>query len=120
MTSNPYALLVVIVLTLSCRVCIAAENPRFVAVAGYRNNPELRETVGARVSAILNAQKIEYEAVGLRGMTVSVPAHRATEALRLLAKVIKAEKLQLTLFIPKGDSYVAATPDSILEPKKNK
>ena len=97
---------------------VAADAPRIVPVASYINSPELNKTVGKRAHEILRAQKIESIAAGSAGMTISVPADRADEALRLLAKVIKEEKLPLTLLIRKEDRYVVVTPESILEPKK--
>ena len=96
----------------------AADDPKLVAVASYRNSDELRETVGARASAILRDHKINCTVVGSYGATISVPANHAQEALQLLAKAIKTEKLQLTLLAPKGDRYFTITPDSVLEPKK--
>ena len=96
---------------------IAGDPPKYVPVASYANRPEMN-AVGARASAILHAQKIESVAVGSAGMTISVPDDRSAEALQVMAKAIKAEKLQLTLLVPKGDRYVIITPDSVLEPKK--
>ena len=87
-------------------------------VAIYPNCRELRETVGARIGAILREHKIEKLSYGSLGLMVSVPANRAAEARQLLAKAIKAEKLQLTLLVRKGDGYVVVTPDSVLESKK--
>jgi hypothetical protein len=98
---------------------IAAESPDApTPVASYANRPELRETVGTRVGMLLREHKIESMSYGSAGLTISVPANRAVEARQLLAKAIKAEKLQLTLIVLKGDRYVVVTPDSILEPKK--
>ena len=98
---------------------IATDSPDApTPVASYANRPELWETVGARVVAILREHKIESMSYGSAGLTISVPANRAVEARQLLAKAIKAEKLQLTLIVLKGDRYVVVTPDSILEPKK--
>jgi hypothetical protein len=102
----------------SSRVGEAAEAPRYVAVASYVNSPEMNATVGQRAHMILHAQKIESVAAGSAGMTISVPADRAAEALQLLAKAIKAENLPLTLIVLKGGRYVVVTPDRILEPKK--
>lgn len=96
----------------------ADDDTKPVAVASYLNTAEIRETVGARASAILRDHKINCGATASRGATISVPANRAEEALQLLAKAIKAEKLQLTLLAPKGDRYFSISPDSVLEPKK--
>ncbi len=89
-----------------------------VPVASYLNTPEMHATVGHRAFTVLHAQNIESVAIGSLGITISVPADRAAEALRLLANAIKAEKLQLTLTVPKGNGYVVVSPDSILQQKK--
>jgi len=91
-----------------------------VPVASYINRDEVVKTVGARVFAILSAQKIKAFAAGSFGMTISVPDNRAAEARQLLAAAIKSEKLQLTLLVPKGDRYVVVTPDSVLKPEPDK
>lgn len=95
-----------------------AESADYVPVVTYVNSPELNETVGARVNAIFRAHQIESTAVGRASVTVSVRTDRAAEALQLLAKATKAEILQLTLLVPKGDRFVEVSPDAILEPKK--
>ncbi len=110
-------------ITIVCIFCcshltIAGDPPKYIPVASYANRPEM-DAVGARAGAILRAQKIESVAAGSAGMTISVPADRSVEALQLLAKAIEAEKLQLSLLVPKGDRYVIITPDSVLEPKKD-
>lgn len=101
---------------LSYRINTAAETPKYVPVASYINRVDLRETVGARVTAILRPQNIKSVGAGSLALTVSVPADRAAEALRLLTRAIKAEKLQLTLLAPTGDRFVVVTPDSVFEP----
>lgn len=113
-------LLLALALPFGSRVAIAVDAPRYVAVASYRNTPEMHETVGNRARAVLRAAKIESAAVGTRGMTISVPPDRASEALQLLAKTIKAESLQLSLLVSEGGRSVVVTPDSVLESKKSK
>src|SRR4051812_4266804 len=95
-------LLVSVAFLCSSRFAAAAEPLKYIPVASYVNSPEMNETVGNRVHTILHAQKIQSVAAGSAGMTVSVPADRVAEALQLLAKAIKAEKLQLTLLGPNG------------------
>lgn len=104
-------LLASVALLCSSRFAVAAEPPKFVPVASYANSAEMRETVGHRVHAILRTEKIQSVAVGSAGMTVSVPAHQVAEALQVLARAVKAEKLQLTLLGPNG----ILTPDEILK-----
>ena len=106
-------LLISAVLLLTCGLGAASEAPKYVPVASYANKPPLNETVGNRIYEILRAKGIQSIAAGSAGITVSVPAERAAEAL-------KAENLQLTLLVPKGDRYVIITPDSVLEPKNDK
>jgi len=106
------------VLSLFSHFSFGADDPKYVPVASYRNTAKLRETVGARAYVILRERKINCVEAGSYGNTVSVPADRADEALQLLAKAIKSEGLRLTLLVPNGDRYIVATPDSVLEPKK--
>ena len=97
---------------------VAADSPKSVLVACYPNRPRTglwTDPVGNRVSAILSAQKIDYFGVGSAGMTIYVQADRAAEALKLLAKAIKAEKLPISLFDSKGH---VIKPDDVLKPKK--
>jgi hypothetical protein len=67
----------------------------FVAVAGYRAN---EPTVGERIGALLDAQKIPWVSAGSAGFTVSVPASRADKARRLIARAIKDEGLKAVLY----------------------
>jgi hypothetical protein len=96
----------------------ADDDTKPVAVASYLNTAEIRETVGARARAILHEHKINCDVAASRSATISVPVNRAEEALQLLAKAIKAEKLQLNLLTLKGGRFFTITPDSVLEPKK--
>lgn len=97
---------------------VAAETPRLVPVADYLNF-EVNKTGGKRAFEILRAQKIESIGTGNGlGGTIFVPVDRVDEALRLLAKAVKEEKLRLTLLIRKEGRYVGVTPERILEPKK--
>jgi hypothetical protein len=102
----------------SSSVSSAEETLKLVAVASYRNTREVRETVGVRVGAILNAQKINWNGAGSAGMTIVVPDDQASEALELLAKAVKEERLPLTLYGGKKGDIV--TPDSILELSKSR
>ena len=109
--------LISVVLFFSSLFCVAADAQGFVPVASYTNRPPFNAGA-ARAYAILNAKKIVSVTAESAGATILVRADRAAEALQLLAKAIKAEKLDLTLVVLKGDRYVTVTPDSILEPKK--
>ena len=116
---NQSIIAIVLVLLRFSSYSIAADSPEApTPVAMYANSPELRESVSARVGAILREHTIDKMSYGSLGLMLSVPANRAVEARQLLAKAIKAEKLQLTLLVRKGDGYVVVTPDSVLEPKK--
>jgi hypothetical protein len=110
-------LILAVALLVFCESGVADDAPTLVAVASYVNQDQVVRTVGARVVAILNAKGIKSVGAGSFGMTVSVPSDKATEARELLAKAIKAEKLDLKLLEKKGDRYVVVTPDSVLEPK---
>src|SRR6266478_7836736 len=88
------------------RVGRSAESPKLVPVAEYINRTEIRETVGARVSAILQAHGIQSVSAASFSATVAVPADRAAEARRLLATAIRAEKLQLSLLDAEGNRFV--------------
>jgi hypothetical protein len=100
-------------------VGVAADAQPYVPVASYLNTPELNKTVGKRAFQILRTQNIESIGTGNGlGGTISVPVDRVDEALRLLAKAIKEEKLNLHLLARKEGRYVGVTPESILEPKK--
>jgi hypothetical protein len=113
-------LLVASAFFLSCQVGGADESLKLVPVASYINRDEVVKTVGARVFALLKAKNIKTVCAGSFAMTVDVPDNRAAEARQLLAAAIKAEKLQLSILVPKGDRYVVVTPESILEPKLDK
>jgi hypothetical protein len=96
---------------------VAAEAPRLIPVANYLILDVKKERVEKRAFEILRAQKIESIGTGNgMGGTIYVPADRADEALRLLAKAIKEEKVQVTLLIRKEGRYGGVTPESILEP----
>ncbi len=92
------------VFALSMSDCgIAAEKPKYVAVTVFRFRPTADHAIYDRVVAILRAKNIRLAgAGGAGGMTVSVLSDRATEARQLLAKAIKAEKLQVSLIGPTG------------------
>lgn len=116
---NKSIIAIVLVLLWFSDYSIASDSTNAITpVAIYANSPESRETVGARVGAILREHKIDKLSYGSLGLMLSVPANRAVEARQLLAKAIKAEKLPLTLIVRKGDGYGFVTPDSILEPTK--
>lgn len=115
---TPKILLASTVISLFRHVSFAADDPS-VPVASCLNTPANQKIVGARAYAILHAHNITAFGVGSRGVTINVPASRAEEALRLLAKAIKAERLDLTLCVRKAGGYETVTPDSILAPKKN-
>jgi len=95
-----------------------AADDSYVPVADYWNTDTARDTVGARVVAILHEHKIDSVETETGGVTFDVPASRADEARQILAKAIKSEGLHLTLLVLKGKRAIVVTPDSVLESKK--
>lgn len=75
----------------------AGQDP--VAVASYVNSEEVNAKEGARINALLAEHGIRGIAVGSAGMTLSVPAERSAEALRILAEAKRKEGLRLTLLL---------------------
>src|SRR5215203_1108787 len=90
-------LLLVGTMLTSSRLSSAKETLKLVCIANDRNTREVRETVGVRVGAILDARKINWNGAGSAGMTIVVSAERGAEALELLARAVKEERLPLTL-----------------------
>jgi hypothetical protein len=98
----------------------AGEQAEYTPVASYINKPEIRDKDGTRASAILREHKINCVVTASFGATLSVPTNQADEARRLLAKAMKAEGLRITLTVRKGDRFVDVTPESVLEPTKER
>jgi len=92
-----------------------ADSPKFVALAGWPNTPELNDKEGRRVRTILYEHKIENAAVGSAGISLNVLEPQAAEARKLLAKAILSEGLRIVLFDEHGKMV---SPETVLGRKK--
>ena len=107
----------VLALSIFTQACFSNDVPKYANVAFFAFEPRSSQQSGARAMAVLRDHGFEHFfcVASFGGMTISVPADRTLDALRLLATAIKAERLQLTLVTP-GESggSITVTPEAVL------
>jgi hypothetical protein len=90
---------------------------RLETVASYRKRDEGGEKEDAMIRSVLGTNLIKSASAHLRGVSLAVFQSHAARARRLLAEVIIAEHLDITLIKPTkdGDGWVKVTPAEALK-----
>lgn len=86
-------------------------------IATYLNNDPSTQKDGQRINEVLSSHLIESVSAGSAGISVDVSSSHADRARFLLAKIILAEKLQISLLksIEAGKRYVEVKPEEALQ-----